>query len=195
MGPSPGSLGSLHARATGFRADAAAAAAAALSFGVAAGAVRAGLASFTPAPHRGEVVATVDGVAFIDDSKATNVHAALAAIDGVRDAVLIAGGIAKGVDLTPLATRAERLAAVVAIGEAAPDLVRIFTGQVRVVEAASIERAARVAFDLARAGSGPVLLAPACASWDQFRDYVERGERFTAAARELSHEAEAHGRA
>jgi UDP-N-acetylmuramoylalanine--D-glutamate ligase len=99
------------------------------------------------------------------------------------------------VDLSPLASRAGQLAAVVAIGEAAPDLVRIFTGLVPVVEAASIERAVREAFDFARGGSGPVLLAPACASWDQFRDYEERGERFTTAARELSREVEAHGRA
>ena len=73
------------------------------------------------APHRGQVAAVVDGVRFVDDSKATNVHAALAAIDGVDDAVLIAGGRAKGVDLSPLATRAARLRAVVAIGEAAPE--------------------------------------------------------------------------
>jgi UDP-N-acetylmuramoylalanine--D-glutamate ligase len=190
-----GSLGSFQDRSAGFRADAAAAAAASLSFGVGADAVRTGLATFTPAAHRGDTVATIDGVSFIDDSKATNVHAALAAIDGVQHAVLIAGGTAKGVDLSPLASRAGQLAAVVAIGEAAPDLVRIFTGLVPVVEAASIERAVREAFDFARGGSGPVLLAPACASWDQFRDYEERGERFTTAARELSREVEAHGRA
>ena len=189
LGADPEVLGSLPGRPPGYRADAAAAAAAAISFGVDASAVRAGLASFTPAPHRGETVATVEGVPFIDDSKATNVHAALAAIDGVRDAVLIAGGIAKGVDLSPLATRAGHLLGVIAIGEAAPDLVRIFNGLVPVIEADSIEGAVREAFDRARTeGGGPVLLAPACASWDQHRDYVERGERFAATARELATE-------
>ena len=103
----------------GMRADAAAAAAAALAFGVSADGVRHGLDGFVPAPHRGQVSVVVDGVVFIDDSKATNVHAALAALDGVDDVVLIAGGMAKGVDLSPLVTRAERIRAVVAIGEAA----------------------------------------------------------------------------
>ena len=96
------------------------AAAAALAFGVSADGVRHGLDGFVPAPHRGQVSVVVDGVVFIDDSKATNVHAALAALDGVDDVVLIAGGMAKGVDLSPLVTRAERIRAVVAIGEAAP---------------------------------------------------------------------------
>jgi UDP-N-acetylmuramoylalanine--D-glutamate ligase len=185
----------LEGMSAGYRADAAAAAAAALAFGVDPDAVRSGLTSFTPAPHRGEVVATVDGVRFIDDSKATNVHAALAAIDGVTDAVLIAGGTTKGVDLSPLVSRAERLAAVVAIGEAAPELLRLFDGVVPVATAPSIEDAVAQAFPLAAARGGPVLLAPACASWDQFEDYAERGERFTAAARSLSEGVDARGRA
>ncbi len=125
---SEGSVGPVDADRAGFAADAAAAAAAALSFGVDADAVRAGLASFQPQAHRGEVVATVDGVPFIDNSKATNVHAAMAAIERVRHAVLIAGGRAKGVDLSPLAEAAPNLSAVVAIGEAAPELLALFEG-------------------------------------------------------------------
>lgn len=166
------------------RADAAAAAAASLAFGASARGVRDGLERFVPAPHRGQIAVVVDGVAFIDDSKATNVHAALAALDGVDDAVLIAGGMAKGVDLSPLATRAGRLRAVVAIGEAAPEVARVFDGVRPVRSAASIEDAVRTAFELARP-DGCVVLAPACASWDQFRDYAERGDRFAAAARGL----------
>jgi len=181
------------AGAPGVRADAAAAAAASLTFGAAASAVRVGLASFETAPHRGQVAAVVDGVRFIDDSKATNLHAALASIDGADDAVLIAGGRAKGVDLSPLATRAPRLRAVIAIGEAAPDIVRLFDGVRPVQAAGSIEDAVRSAFALARPG-GCVLLAPACASWDQFRDYAERGDRFAAAARGLEQEVGAGGR-
>jgi UDP-N-acetylmuramoylalanine--D-glutamate ligase len=144
----------------------------------------AGVRGFQPAAHRGSTVAVVDGVRFIDDSKATNVHAALAALAGVNDAVLVAGGRAKGVDLSPLAAAADRIRAVVAIGEAAPDLVRVFAGVRPVLTAATIEDAVHDAFGLAGPG-GIVLLAPACASWDQFANYEERGNRFAAAARAL----------
>jgi UDP-N-acetylmuramoylalanine--D-glutamate ligase len=175
----------------GFRADAAAAAAAALAYGVDPAAVRRGLGAFEPARHRGEIVAEVDGVRFIDNSKATNVHAALAALATVDDAVLIAGGRAKGVDLAPLAERAARLRAVVALGEAAPDLVRVFDGLTPTRVVGTVERAVQEAFAIARPG-GTVLLAPACASWDQFTGYAERGDRFAAAARALG-EVRAHG--
>ncbi|MBI4259500.1 MAG: UDP-N-acetylmuramoyl-L-alanine--D-glutamate ligase, partial [Actinobacteria bacterium] len=86
----------------GLMADAAAAAAAALSFGLDVASTGAGIASVGPLPHRGEVVARVGSVRFVDDSKATNPHATLAALSGVDGAVLIAGGQAKGVDLSPL---------------------------------------------------------------------------------------------
>jgi len=131
-------------------------------------------------------------VRFIDNSKATNVHAALAAIDGVHDAVLIAGGRAKGVDLRPLTTRAEQLRAVVAIGESADILVEIFEGSVPVRRADSIEGATAIALELA-GRPGSVLLAPACASWDMFEGYEERGDRFSAAARALMEEVSARG--
>ncbi|MDX6595963.1 MAG: UDP-N-acetylmuramoylalanine--D-glutamate ligase [Solirubrobacterales bacterium] len=178
-------LGWVDGDRAGFRADAAAAAAAALSFGVTPASITAAIAGFEPLGHRGETVAVVDGVRFIDNSKATNVHAALAALAAVHDAVLIAGGRAKGVDLSPLRGAAGHLAAVVAIGEAAPDLEAVFDGEVPVRRAGSIEEAVAVARDLAPQ-DGAVLLAPACASWDMFRDYVERGERFAAAARALA---------
>lgn len=180
----PEDLGPVDAARAGYRADAAAAAAVALAFGAGPSAVRAGLADFRPALHRGEVVAEVDGVRFVDNSKATNLHAALAAIATVEDAVLIAGGRAKGVDLAPLADVADRLRAVVAIGEAGPDVVRVFAGVRPAVVAAGIEEAVAEAFARARPG-GTVLLAPACASWDQFASYAERGDRFAAAARAL----------
>ena len=173
--------------AAGFRADAAAAAAASLSFGLDAGAVAEGLRRMRPLPHRGEEVARVGSVAFLDDSKATNVHAALHALAGRRGVVLIAGGMAKGADLSPLAEATPGLVGVVAMGEAAPEIAMLFEGRVPVSKAGSIEEAAREAFELAPAG-GTVLLAPACASWDMFRDYVERGERFAEAARRLAQE-------
>jgi UDP-N-acetylmuramoylalanine--D-glutamate ligase len=185
-------VGSIDGERAGFRADAAAAAAASLAFGVSIDALRRGLASFVPARHRGEVVAIANGVRFVDNSKATNVHATLAALDGVHGAVLIAGGRAKGVDLSPLRTRAGHLTAVVAIGESAPELASIFDGVLPVYPAGSIEAATELALALAPR-PGTVLLAPACASWDMFRDYAERGDRFTAAARALMEEVGARG--
>lgn len=176
---------------TGFRADAGAAAAAALAFGLEPAAIAEGMRRMRPLPHRGEEVARAGSVAFLDDSKATNVHATLHALAGRRDVVLIAGGLAKGADLSPLGEAIPSLAGVVAMGEAASEMVALFEGRVPVRKAGSMEEAVRTAFELATTG-GTVLLAPACASWDMFRDYVERGERFAAAARALG-KSVAHG--
>jgi len=124
-------------------------------------------------------VAEFRGVRFVNDSKATNIEAALRSIESFDgDLVPIIGGRFKGGDFRllrqPLAARAK---AVVAIGEARP-LVREALGDVVAVhEAASFEEAVALASDLARP-SGVVLLAPACASFDMFRDYAERGRRF-----------------
>ncbi len=185
-------LGWVDGDRAGFRADAAAAAGAALAFGVTPDSVAAGIAGFEPLAHRGETVAVVDGVRFIDNSKATNVHATLAALAAVHDAVLIAGGRAKGVDLSPLLGARGRIAALVAIGEAAPDLLKLFDGVVPAEPAGSIEEAVVAAHRLVPSG-GAVLLAPACASWDMFHDYAERGDRFATAARALAHEVGARG--
>ncbi len=179
------SLGRPRGTGAGFRADAAAAAAATFAFGLDAAAVRDGIGAVAPLPHRGQEVAAVGGVRFVDDSKATNPHAALAALEGMRDVVLIAGGLAKGVDLWPLAAAIPVLRGVVAIGEAAPEVAAVFEGRVPVRRAPSVEVAAREAFVMA-GGRGTVLLAPACASQDMFRDYAERGDRFAAAAREIA---------
>ena len=176
-----------------WREDVAAAAAACLAFGIPAGAVAEGARTMRRLPHRGETVAEVGGVAFVDDSKATNVHAALAALRGRDRVVLIAGGVAKGVDLSPLLATIDALDGVVAIGEAADELAEVFGGRAPVRLAASIEEAVAEGYALARPG-GTVLLAPACASWDMFRDYAERGERFRAAALALGSEVRAHGR-
>ena len=99
--------------------------------------------------------------------------------------MLIAGGRAKGVDLSPLRSRADRLAGVVAIGESARrDRVDLRRAGPGAPSPASIEAATGEALALAPR-PGTVLLAPACASWDMFRDYAERGDRFAAAARAL----------
>ncbi|GIV00798.1 MAG: UDP-N-acetylmuramoylalanine--D-glutamate ligase [Actinomycetota bacterium] len=180
-------LGRPRTSSAGFVADCAAAAAAALAFGLEPSAIAAGMAGVEPLPHRGEEVARIGGVRFVDDSKATNVHAALHALRNRRDVVLIAGGVAKGVDLSPLRGAAPSLAGVVAIGAAAPEILALFRDLVPVGSADSIEEAVRLAHAMAPP-EGTVLLAPACASWDMFRDYVERGERFAAAVRALREE-------
>jgi UDP-N-acetylmuramoylalanine--D-glutamate ligase len=174
----------LPAGGAGLAVDGAAAVTAALAFGVDPGAVQEGLSSFSPLAHRGEVVAETGMVRFLDDSKATNPHAALAALTGRRGVVLIAGGRAKGVDLSPLRAAAGSLIAVVAIGEATDELEVVFDGVTPVRRATTIEEAVALAF-VEAAGAGDVLLAPACASQDMFRDYRERGERFAGAARAL----------
>ncbi len=177
-------LGVAPFQSAGFRADAAAAAAAGVAFGLGTDGVAAGLRSMQLLPHRGQEVARAGDVAFIDDSKATNVHAALHALEGRTGVALIAGGVSKGVDLSPLATSASGLSGVVAIGQAASEIVSLFEGRVPTRKAGSIEEAVRTAYELTPPG-GTVLLAPACASWDMFRDYRERGERFAAAATRL----------
>jgi UDP-N-acetylmuramoylalanine--D-glutamate ligase len=147
--------------------------------GVRQDAVERAVASFTGLEHALEPVAVVGGVRFVNDSKATNVEAARRAVESFdRDLVVIMGGRFKSGDFSllrePLRSRG---AQVVAIGEAAP-LIREALGEtVRVETAESLEAAVRVALELAPAG-GTVVLAPACASFDMFRDYAERGAVF-----------------
>lgn len=184
-------VGRLTPTSAGFLADAAAATAVALSFGISGEAVSAGILTAEPLPHRGQVVATVGGVAFVDDSKATNPHATLAGLKGRSDVVLIAGGLSKGVDLSLLASATPSLKGVVAIGEAASEIAALFEGAIRVRKADDMPEAVQTAFELA-GDKGTVMLAPACASQDMFLDYKDRGERFTRAAVGLS-EGHEHG--
>jgi len=168
-------------------ANVAAAACAALLTGVDVDAVREAALAHRPGPHRHRVVARRgDGVVFVDDSKATNVHAAGAALTTAGSIVWIAGGLAKGVDLSPLADALGAVHDAVLIGEAAEELARVCAAAgVASHRAATIEDAVVLASELARPDD-TVLLAPACASFDQFRDHAERGDRFTAAARAAS---------
>jgi UDP-N-acetylmuramoylalanine--D-glutamate ligase len=165
-------------------ANVAAAACAALLVGTPVDAVRDAAASFRPGRHRHEVVARRDdGVVFVDDSKATNVHAAAAALATGGPLVWIAGGRAKAADLGPLADELAAVHDAVLLGEAADELVEVCgRAGVPAHRAATIEEAVGIAARLAAPGD-TVLLAPACASFDQFRDYAERGDRFAAAAR------------
>jgi UDP-N-acetylmuramoylalanine--D-glutamate ligase len=140
------------------------------------------LLGFTPPPHRRELVARSGGVAFVNDSKATNPDAARLALEALAGpAVWIAGGRNKGVDLRPLADLAvARARAAVLIGEAADALEAALAGRLPVRRARDIEDAVAIAGEVARPGD-VVLLSPACASFDQFRNYEDRGARFRAA--------------
>lgn len=164
--------------------DACAAAAAALAYGVDARAVARAVMGFRPLSHRLETVAEVEGVSYIDDSKATNPHATLAAVKGMSDVVLIAGGRAKGIDLAPLAQSVPAVVAVVVLGEASDDLVEIFRELVPIERATTMNDAVRRAHMLA-GGKGSVLLSPGCASLDMYESYAERGEHFARAVRAL----------
>ena len=160
-------------------ANALAASAAALDLGAPAEAVAVVLRTFAGLPHRTTPVGQTRGVTFVDDSKATNPHAALAAISGYESVVLVAGGRNKGLDLSVLAGAAGRMRAVVAIGEAAGEVAAAFEGLVPVAKAGSMAEAVRTAAGLARPGD-TVLLSPACASFDWYPGYAARGDDFAA---------------
>jgi UDP-N-acetylmuramoylalanine--D-glutamate ligase len=147
----------------------------------------AALATFQGLPHRAEAVARVGGVLYVNDSKGTNPGAACRALEGFPGPLVwIAGGRDKGLDFEELAARAVgRVRAAVLIGEAAGKLARALAGRVEVHRAAGMEEAVRRAAELAREGD-VVLLSPACASQDQFRDFEERGERFREAVAALA---------
>ena len=166
--------------------DVMAAAAVAQIAGVSHEAIVQAVESFTGLEHALEAVAAVNGVRFINDSKATNVDAAERAIESFdRGLVVIMGGRFKSGDLSrlrePLRVRDAR---VVAIGEAAPLIAGALEGAVVVEKAVTLEDAVRRSYELAQ-GHGVVLLAPACASFDMFRDYAERGEVFKREVRKL----------
>lgn len=163
------------------RVDLAAAATAALHIGAEPSAVRAVVAGFESGVHRREVVAVHDGVTWVNDSKATNPHAAVDAAASYASVVLIAGGRNKGLDLSALGT-VDTVRAAVLIGEAAQELEAIMSS-VDVVRAADMSDAVTKAAALARPGD-TVLLAPGCASFDMFDDYTQRGDMFRSTVQE-----------
>lgn len=181
-------------------ANALAAAALALAHGVEPRAVRDGLRAFGPGAHRISTVGVVDGVSYVDDSKATNAHAASASLAAfpAGSVVWIAGGLAKGATFDELVERrADRLAGAVLIGvDRAPlrDALSRHAPQVPVIEVEpgetgqvmplAVAAARRLAADAPAPST--VLLAPACASMDQFVSYADRGNRFAAAVRDLT---------
>jgi len=151
----------------------------------------AGLRTFRGLPHRVERITERHGVVWYDDSKGTNVGATLAAIRGIAAGapgrvLLIAGGEGKGQDFTPLAEPVrEHGRAVLLIGRDAPQIEQALTGKApRIERCDSLEQAVERAAEIAQPGD-VVLLSPACASFDMFRDYQHRGEAFAAAVRGL----------
>ena len=148
------------------------------------------LAAFRGLPHRSALVAEIDGVAYIDDSKATNVGACQAALDGFgdgdRNIVLIAGGDAKGAEFESLAPYLRRhVSRLVLLGRDADMIAAPVAEDVPSVRAMDMEQAVR----LSRASAGPgdtVLLSPACASFDMYTDYNARGDDFATHVRALS---------
>ena len=176
--------------------NALAAAALARAHGVAPRAVRDGLRSFRPAPHRLATVAEIDGVRYVDDSKATNGHAALTALRSFDSVVWIAGGMAKGQDFDDLvAAIAPRLRAVVLLGVDRAVIAEALARHAPEVPVHAVDRTDTRAMEevvhraaVAAHPGDTVLLAPGCASWDMFRDYGDRGDRFAAAVAALGGE-------
>ena len=175
-------------------ANALAAAALARAHGVSPAAVRGGLRGFVPDPHRIAHVADIAQVAYVDDSKATNPHAAAAALSAYERVVWVAGGLLKGAEVDDLVrTNASRLRAAVllghdraviaqAIARHAPDVPVVLVDS---AETGVMDHVVQLATALAEPGD-TVLLSPAAASIDMFRDYAERGEEFAAAVRRLA---------
>ena len=162
------------------RENAAAATAAARAAGIDDASIAAALSTFAGVPHRLELVAVVDGVSYVNDSKATNVAAARPALEAyVDDPVhLILGGSLKGEDFTPLAEAIRpNVRRAYLIGEAAPELAAALSPVVEHELSGTLEKALEAARAAASSGD-VVLLSPACASFDQFRDFEDRGDRF-----------------
>ncbi|MCK9468321.1 MAG: UDP-N-acetylmuramoyl-L-alanine--D-glutamate ligase [Porticoccaceae bacterium] len=149
------------------------------------------LRTFRGLPHRCEWVAELGGVTWINDSKATNVGAAMAAIEGLSEAdgddlILIAGGQGKGQDFAPLGRTARgRVRLALLIGEDASGVAEALRGVCNVVYATSLAAAVNAAAESARPGD-KVLLSPACASLDMFNDFADRGEQFVQAVEALA---------
>jgi UDP-N-acetylmuramoylalanine--D-glutamate ligase len=168
------------------RLNAAAAILAARVFGCSAGEIRAGLTTYAPPSHRMALVAEIEGVRYVDDSKGTNIGAVAAALASCGDRViLIAGGRNKGSDFSLLAASVSRhVRHLILIGEAAAQMAEQLGHLVPVTMASSMAEAVCRAAAVARAGD-TVLLSPACASFDMFTGYAHRGEVFCRAVQEL----------
>jgi UDP-N-acetylmuramoylalanine--D-glutamate ligase len=165
--------------------NAMAAMAACMAFGIDPAIVPAALHGYAPPPHRCELIRTLDGVEYLNDSKATNLHALQCALRSqTRPVVLIAGGKDKGLDYSPILTiLSSHAISAVTFGQIARPLADLFNGAVRTTAVVTMEEAIHVARSLAPRGS-TILLSPGTSSFDQFTGYEQRGDTF----RDLVHQ-------
>ncbi|MEM9937238.1 MAG: UDP-N-acetylmuramoyl-L-alanine--D-glutamate ligase [Pseudomonadota bacterium] len=169
--------------------NAAAAYATCLALGVAPGRIMAGLRSFGGLPHRMERVGEIEGVRFINDSKATNAQAAEQALKTWPKVHWIAGGVPKAEGIEPLTPWFDRLAGAYLIGESQDAFAKTLGSDRPVTKCGTLEVAVQAAFDAAKASGDPnpiVLLSPACASFDQYTDFEARGDAFRACVQRLA---------
>lgn len=165
--------------------NAMAAMAACMAYGIDPSLIPAALRGYAPPPHRCELIRTLDGVEYLNDSKATNLHALECALRSqTRPVVLIAGGKDKGLDYSPLLTiLGKQAVATVTFGQIARPLAALFNGVVQTTAVGTLEEAIHVARSLAPRGS-TILLSPGTSSFDQFTGYEQRGDTF----RDLVHQ-------
>ncbi|PPQ26820.1 UDP-N-acetylmuramoyl-L-alanine--D-glutamate ligase [Rhodopila globiformis] len=168
--------------------NAAVATAMARYFGVPDDVIAAGLRSYPGLPHRQQRIVTIDGVTFVNDSKATNADAAQRALVCYDRLIWIAGGMAKAGGIEPLVPLFPRIARTLLIGRDAPEFAATLSRHnVPFDLVGTLDAAVPAAFAAAKAAGAPVvLLSPACASWDQFTGYDQRGDRFAELARDLN---------
>ncbi len=174
--------------------NAAAAYAACLALGITPSRIMAAIRSFSGLPHRMELVGEVDGVRFVNDSKATNAQAAEQALKTWDKVHWIAGGVAKADGIAPLQPWFDRIAQAYLIGESETDFAKMLKDKAEAIKCGTLEVAAQAAFDAAKASgedSPVVLLSPACASFDQFEDFEARGEAFREIVKQLALRADA----
>jgi UDP-N-acetylmuramoylalanine--D-glutamate ligase len=170
--------------------NAAAAFAAARCLGVTAHAAARGITTFPGLAHRQELIATIEGVRYVNDSKATNADATEKALVCYEDILWIAGGVAKEGGIASLESCFPRLRHAFLIGEAAPAFAETLSGKAPFTRSGDLATAVRQARAMAKPGN-TVLLSPACASFDQFRDFEARGDAFRRLVEELQDEARA----
>jgi UDP-N-acetylmuramoylalanine--D-glutamate ligase len=170
--------------------NAAAAFAAARCLGVAAQIAARAIASFPGLPHRQELVAKIDGVRYVNDSKATNADATEKALVCYEDVLWIAGGVAKEGGIAGLEPYFSRLRHAFLIGEAAPAFAETLSGKAPFTRSGDLATAVRQAHAIAKPGN-TVLLSPACASFDQFRDFEARGDAFRRLVEDIQNEVRA----
>lgn len=165
--------------------NAAAAYAVAIAVGISRDTIAASLATYPGLPHRQQLAAVIDGIRYVNDSKATNPEAAAKALSSYDEIFWIAGGRAKEGSLAPLYPYLPQVRRAYLIGEAATRLADELDGRVEIEQCGELDRALRAASTAAAGRDAVVLLSPACASFDQFASFEERGRMFCKLAAEL----------